>query len=56
MASVSTSSTIDSEPEDQDFTDANSEEEREDHAEGIDAPFSQWSMFWISTNLKPGRP
>ena len=39
MASASTSAAIDSEPEDQDFTDADSEEEREDHAEWIDAPF-----------------
>ena len=38
MASTSTSAAIESEPEDQNFTDVDSEEEREDHVEWIDAP------------------
>ena len=39
MASTSTSATIDSEPEDQEFTYADSEEENEEDAEWVDAPF-----------------
>ena len=39
MASVSTSAAIDSEPEDQEFTDADSEEENEEDAEWVEAPF-----------------
>ena len=39
MASASTSAAIDSEPEDQEFTDVDSEEENEEDAEWVDAPF-----------------
>ena len=39
MASASTSAEIDSEPEDQDFTNADSQEDKEEDAEWIDAPF-----------------
>ena len=39
VASTSTSAAIDSEPENQEFTDADSEEENEEDAEWVDVPF-----------------